>query len=156
MLGGADFTITANGSGFLSNSTVYWGTSALTTVFVSSTETNCDSYGCRHCHSRSYSDYSADSSPRRRNVRRVAIRSGFSTTAAATAPTVPNAVVSVTAGSTATYSISFPASVTNATATCLNLPTGCNMQFFVCLRRVDDFNFVLNSGWNLSGYGGVR
>jgi len=34
--GGAAFTITVNGSGFLANSTVYWGTSALTTQFVSS------------------------------------------------------------------------------------------------------------------------
>ena len=36
--GGAAFTLTVNGSGFAASSTVYWGASALTTTFVSTTQ----------------------------------------------------------------------------------------------------------------------
>jgi hypothetical protein len=128
--GGADFTITANGSGFLSNSTVYWGTSALTTVFVSSTQLTA---------TVTAADIATPGATAI-NVQTPAPGGGTSDilqfevdspAAAATAPAVPTAVVSVTAGSTATYSISFPASVTNATASCLNLPTGalCSFSF---------------------------
>ena len=128
--GGAAFTITVNGSGFLANSTVYWGTSALTTVFVSSTELTA---------TVTASDIAIPGATAI-TVQTPAPGGGMSdvlqfevdsASASATAPTVPSAVVSVTAGSTATYSISFPASVTNATATCLNLPTGalCSFSF---------------------------
>ena len=36
--GGAAFTLTVNGSEFVANSTVYWGTSALTTTYVNATQ----------------------------------------------------------------------------------------------------------------------
>jgi hypothetical protein len=52
-----------------------------------------------------------------------------SPSAVATAPTVPSTVVTVTAGATATYSISFPGSVASATATCLNLPAGATCSY---------------------------
>ena len=128
--GGPSFTITVNGSGFLANSTVYWGTSALTTQFVSSTQLTA---------TVTAADIATPGATAI-NVRTPAPGGGTSDvlqfevdspSGSATAPTVPGTVVSVTAGSTATYSISFPASVTNATATCLNLPTGavCSYSF---------------------------
>jgi hypothetical protein len=128
--GGAAFTITVNGSGFLANSTVYWGTSALTTVFVSSAQLTA---------TVTAADIAAPGATAI-TVQTPAPGGGISDVlqfevdsqaAAATSPTVPSAVVTVTAGSAATYSISFPASVTNATATCLNLPAGalCSFSF---------------------------
>jgi hypothetical protein len=128
--GGAAFTITVNGSGFLANSTVYGGTSALTTQFVSSTQltatvTAADIAipGATAINVQTASPGGGTSDVLQFEV--------DSPSAASTAPTVPGTVVTVTAGSTATYSISFPASVTNATATCLNLPAGaiCSYSF---------------------------
>jgi hypothetical protein len=112
-----------NGSGFLANSTVYWGTTALTTQFVSSTQLTATVTAAGI----------ATPGATAVNVRTPAPGGGTSDvlqfevdspSGTATAPTVPSTVVTVTAGSTATYSISFPASVTSASATCLNLPTG--------------------------------
>ena len=128
--GGPAFTITVNGSGFLANSTVYWGTSALTTQFVSSTQltatvTAADivTPGATAINVQTPSPGGGTSDVLQFEV--------DSPSATSTAPTVPSTVVTVTAGSTATYSISFPASVTNATATCLNLPVGaiCSYSF---------------------------
>jgi hypothetical protein len=135
--GGAAFTITVNGSGFLANSTVYWGTSALATQFVSSTQLTA---------AVTAADI-ATAGATAVNVQTPAPGGGASDvlqfevdspSASATAPTVPSAVVTVTAGSTATYSISFPASVTSATATCLNLPAGaiCSYSFATGLLTI--------------------
>jgi large repetitive protein len=128
--GGAAFTITVNGSGFLANSTVYWGASALTTQFISSTQLTATVTAAAI----------AIPGATAVNVQTPAPGGGTSDvlqfevdspSASATAPTVPHTVVTVTAGTTATYSISFPASVTSATATCLNLPAGaiCSYSF---------------------------
>jgi hypothetical protein len=128
--GGAAFTITVNGSNFLPGSIVYWGTSALATQFVSSTQLTA---------TVTAADIAVPGATAV-NVQTPAPGGGTSdvlqfevdsSSGSATAPTVPSTVVTVTAGTTATYSISFPASVTNATATCLNLPVGaiCSYSF---------------------------
>jgi hypothetical protein len=121
--GGAAFTITVNGANFLPNSTVYWGTSALATQYVSASQLTA---------TVTAADIAIPGATAI-NVQTPAPGGGTSDilqfevdspAATATAPTVPSTVVSITAGSTATYSISFPAAVTSATATCLNLPAG--------------------------------
>jgi len=128
--GGAAFTITVNGSGFLANSAVYWGTSALTTAFVSSTQLTATVTAADIATPGATAITVLTPAPGG-GMSDVLQFEVDSPSAAATAPTVPSAVVSVTAGSTATYSISFPASVTNATASCLNLPAGalCSFSF---------------------------
>ena len=128
--GGAGFTITVSGSGFLANSTVYWGTTALATQFVSSTQLTATVTAAAI----------AIPGATAVNVQTPAPGGGTSDvlqfevdspSATATSPSVPGTVVTVAAGTTATYSISFPTSVTNATATCLNLPAGaiCSYSF---------------------------
>jgi hypothetical protein len=126
--GGSAFTITVNGSGFLANSTVYWGTSALVTQYVSASQLTA---------TVTAADIAAPGATAV-NVQTPAPGGGTSDvlqfevdspSGSATAPTAPSTVVSVTAGSTATYTISFPADVTGATATCLNLPAGALCSF---------------------------
>ncbi len=121
--GGAAFTITVNGANFLPSSTVYWGTSALATQYVSASQLTA---------TVTAADISIPGATAI-NVQTPAPGGGTSdvlqfevdsSSGSATAPTVPSTVVSITAGSTATYSISFPAAVTSATASCLNLPAG--------------------------------
>jgi hypothetical protein len=128
--GGAAFTITVNGSGFLANSTVYWGTSALTTMFVSSTELTA-TVTAADIATPGATAITVQTPAPGGGTSDVLQFEVDSPSASTTAPTVPSAVVTVTAGSTATYSISFPASVTNATASCLNLPAGalCSFSF---------------------------
>jgi len=128
--GGAAFTITINGSGFLPASTVYWSTTALTTQFVSSSQLTATVTAADIATPGATAITVQTPAPGggTSDVLQFEVDSSSGT---ATAPSVPSAVVTVTAGSTATYSISFPAAVTNATATCLNLPAGaiCSYSF---------------------------
>jgi len=121
--GGTAFTITVNGSGFLANSTVYWGTTALTTQFVSTSQLTATVTAADIATPGATAITVQTPAPGggTSDVLQFEVDSSSGT---ATAPSVPNTVVTVTAGSTATYSISFPAAVTSATATCLNLPAG--------------------------------
>jgi sugar lactone lactonase YvrE len=121
--GGTAFTINVNGSGFLANSTVYWGTTALTTQYVSSTQLTATVTAADIATSGATAINVQTPAPGggTSDILQFEVDSPAATT---TAPTIPSTVVSITAGSTATYSISFPAAVTSATATCLNLPAG--------------------------------
>jgi hypothetical protein len=128
--GGAAFTITINGSGFSPTSTVYWSTTALTTQFVSSSQLTATVTAADIATPGATAITVQTAAPGggTSDVLQFEVDSSSGTT---TAPSVPGTVVTVAAGSTATYSISFPASVTNATATCLNLPAGaiCSFSF---------------------------
>jgi len=126
--GGAAFTLTVNGANFLPSSTVYWGTSALATQYVSASQLKA---------TISSTDIATPEAIAV-NVQTPAPGGGTSdvlqfevdsSSGSSSAPSAPGTVVSVTAGSTATYTISFPANVTSATATCLNLPVGALCSF---------------------------
>jgi len=126
--GGSAFTITVNGANFLPSSTVYWGTSALATQYVSASQLT----------ATVTSADIATPGATAVNVQTPAPGGGTSdvlqfevdsSSGSASAPSAPSTVVSVTAGSTATYTISFPADVTSAAATCLNLPAGALCSF---------------------------
>jgi hypothetical protein len=121
--GGAAFTITVNGANFLPNSTVYWGTSALATQYVSTSQLTATVTAANIANSGATAINVQTPAPGggTSDILQFEVDSPAATT---TAPTVPSTVVSITAGSTASYSISFPAAVTSATATCLNLPAG--------------------------------
>ena len=125
--GSAAFTLTVNGSGFTSQSTVYWGTSALTTTYASASKLTAPvsaaeiasvgltpitvqtpTPGGGTSYSFQFEVDSADSS--------------------ATPPSFTGTTATVAAGSTASYSLTMPSTVESATVSCLNLPTGaaCN------------------------------
>ena len=126
--GGAALSITVNGSGFLEKSTAYWGTTALTTKFVNSTQLTATvpaadvaQQGATAISVKSAGPGSATSNSMQFEV--------DSASAAATAPGISNAAVTVKAGSGATYAVTFPASVASATAACLNLPAGAKCSY---------------------------
>jgi hypothetical protein len=121
--GSAAFTLTVTGRGFVSGSTVYWGSTALTTTYGSATQLTAQVTELLIALAGTTAITVQTPAPGggTSNVLQFEVDSS---SGSATAPTTPSTVVSITAGSTATYSISFPAAVTSATATCLNLPAG--------------------------------
>ena len=127
--GGAAFTLTVNGSGFVASSTVYWGTSALTTTYVSATQltaqvpaTDLATGGIAAAITVvTPAPGGGTSSPFQFEV--------DSASGSTTGPTFTSSTETVTAGSTASYPVTLASGVTSATVTCLNLPTGASCSY---------------------------
>jgi hypothetical protein len=126
--GGVAFTLTINGSGFVSGSTVYWGTTALATQVVSATQLTVPvtaaeiaSAGITPITVQTPTPGGGTSSPLQFEV--------DSTNSATTPPSFTVATVTVTAGTTASYSLTLPSTVESVTVSCLNLPTGAACSY---------------------------
>jgi N-acetylneuraminic acid mutarotase len=127
--GGVAFTLTVNGSGFVANSTVYWGTSALTTTYVSATQltaqvpaTDLATGGIAAAITVVTPAPGGGTS----NAIQFEVDSASGST---TGPTFTSSTETVTAGSTASYPVTLPSGVTSATVICLNLPTGAACSY---------------------------
>jgi hypothetical protein len=134
--GGAAFTLTVTGSGFVSGgSTVYWGTSALTTTYVSATQltaqvpaTDIASAGNIAVTVQTPSSGGGTSNALQFEVDSTGSRS--------TPPTFTTLTATVTAGSPASYPVTLPSSVESASITCLNLPTGATCSYSATTNTV--------------------
>jgi hypothetical protein len=122
------FTLTVNGSAFLANSTVYWGSAALATTYVSSSQLT----------AQVTASQIATTGITAITVQTPAPGGGVSSAlqfevdmaaGASTAPTITTMTATVTAGSTASYTVTLPSNVTGATVACLNLPAGATCTY---------------------------
>ena len=127
--GGAAFTLTVNGSGFTAGSTVYWGTSALATTYVSATQLTAQVPA---------TDIATGGIAVAITVLTPAPGGGTSSSfqfevdsasGSTTGPTFTSTTATVTAGSAATYPVTLPSNVTSASVTCLNLPVGATCTY---------------------------
>jgi hypothetical protein len=124
--GSAAFTLTVNGSGFISGSTVYWGASALTTQFGSAAQITAQVPA---------SDIES-SATEPISVENPSPGGGTSNTlqfevdsSGAGSPSFAVLTATVTPGQSATYSVTLPSAATAVTASCLNLPSGASCSF---------------------------
>ena len=123
---GAAFTISVSGLGFVANSTAYWGTAALVTQFISSTQltaqvsaTNIANSGITGITVLTPAPGGGTSNPWQFEV----------DTAGTIPPSFTTVTATVTPGSTATYHVTLPQSATNVSALCLNLPSGATCSY---------------------------
>jgi hypothetical protein len=126
--GGAVLPLTVNGSGFIATSTVYWGTSALTTTYVSATQLSAQVPAADIATAGTISITVQTPTPGggTSNAWQFEVDSVSS---GATAPTITSTTETVTAGSTASYPVTMPSAVTSVSVTCLNLPTGAACSY---------------------------
>jgi len=126
--GGAVLPLTVNGSGFIATSTVYWGTSALTTTYVSATQLTAQVPAADIATAGTISITVQTPAPGggTSNAWQFEVDSVSS---GATAPTITSTTETVTAGSTASYPVTMPSAVTSVSVTCLNLPTGAACSY---------------------------
>jgi hypothetical protein len=124
--GNAGFTITINGSGFTSGSVIYWGTSALTTQFVSAAQISA---------SVPASDIASPGTDAV-SVQNPSPGGGTSDTlqfevdsAGAESPSFAQNTATVTAGQSATYSVTLSSAANAVTVNCLNLPGGATCSY---------------------------
>jgi hypothetical protein len=124
--GDAAFTLTLNGSGFISSSTVYWGSSALTTAYVSSTQVTAQVPASDIATSGTDSITVENPSPGGGTSNTLQFEVDSS---GAGSPSFSATTATVTAGQPATFTVTLPSSPTAATASCLNLPTGAACSY---------------------------
>jgi sugar lactone lactonase YvrE len=126
--GGPAFTLTVNGSAFMANSTVNWGSTALATTYVSSSQLTAQVTASQIATAGIYAI----------TVQTPAPGGGVSSAlqfevdmagGASTAPTITTVTATVTAGFTASYTVTFPSNVTGVTVACLNLPAGATCTY---------------------------
>ena len=127
--GNPAFTLTVNGNGFIAGSTVYWGSSALSTQFVSTTQltalvpaSGIASAGITAITVETPAPGGGTSGTLQFEVDSAGTSSSASPTFTATSASVP-------AGNTATYPVTLSSSVSNVTVSCLNLPPGATCSY---------------------------
>jgi hypothetical protein len=124
--GDATFTLTVNGSGFTSGSTAYWGTSALTTLYVSSGQVTAQVPASDIASSGTDSVSVQNPSPGggTSNVLQFEVDSSGSGS-----PSFGASTATVTPGQSATYSVTLPSAATAVMVNCLNLPGGASCSY---------------------------
>lgn len=126
--GGAAFTVTINGSGFTGNSRVLWGSSALPMQYVSSSQLTAAvaAAGIASMGTTAMTVQTPTPGGGTSNSFEFEVDSPASTAAA---PTIDLSTATVSAGSTAIYPVALPSTVTSASVSCLNLPSGATCRF---------------------------
>jgi hypothetical protein len=133
--GGTAFTLTITGTGFVSGSTVYWGTTALSTQFVSATQLSAQvatadisSAGATAITVQTPAPGGGTSNSLQFEV--------DSAGSGSTPPTFGSSTATVAAGSTASYPVTLPSTATSVSVTCLNLPSGATCSYSAATNTV--------------------
>jgi FG-GAP-like repeat/Bacterial Ig-like domain (group 3)/Chitobiase/beta-hexosaminidase C-terminal domain len=125
--GSSAFALTVNGLGFTASSTVNWGSTVLSTQYVSGTELTAQVQASAIANSgtATVTVQSPMAGPGSSNALMFEIDSAGSNTA----PNFATSSATVSHGSSATYPVTLPSSATDVSATCLNLPIGATCSY---------------------------
>jgi hypothetical protein len=126
--GGAAFTLTVTGSGFVSGSTVYWGTSALTTTYGSTTQLTAQVPAADIATAGTTAITVQTPSPGGGTSKAFQFEVD-SASGSTTGPTFTSSTATVTAGSSASFPATLPSTVESVSVTCLNLPSGASCSY---------------------------
>jgi hypothetical protein len=133
--GGAAFTLTVTGSEFVSGSTVYWGTSVLTTTYGSATQLTAQVTAAEIAIAGLTPVTVQTPTPGGGTSNALQFEVD-STGSGSTPPTFTTVTATVTAGSPASYPVTLPSSVESASVTCLNLPPGATFSYSATTNTV--------------------
>jgi hypothetical protein len=125
--GAAAFTLTVNGSGFISGSTVYWGSTALSTQFVSANQLTAQVQAAQIV-SAGIATLTVET-PAPGGGTSNTLQFEVDSSGSGSGPAFGTTSVSIASGATASYPITLPSSATNVSVTCLNLPRGATCSY---------------------------
>jgi hypothetical protein len=125
--GAAVFTLTVNGSGFVSGSTVYWGAAALSTQFVSASQLTAQVQAAQIV-SAGITTLTVET-PAPGGGTSNTLQFEVDSAGSGSGPTFGTTSVSIAPGATASYPVTLPSSATNVSVTCLNLPSGATCSY---------------------------
>jgi len=134
--GGAAFTLTVNGSGYTANSVVYWGDSAIATVYVSPIKLTAQIPATSIAAAGGIGLWVVTPTPGGGTSNAMLFQVDTPATTGVTAPTLTSLAATVTAGQTASYPVTVPSGATALTATCLNLPLGASCAYSAASNAV--------------------
>jgi len=127
--GGSVFRLTVGGEGFGANSTVYWGSTALMTQYVSESQLTAQvptaqiaSAGIVAITVQSPAPGGGSSNPMKFEVDSASPTSGD-------APVFTTNTATVQAGTPASYSVTLPSTASSVSVNCLNLPSGASCSY---------------------------
>lgn len=125
--GSAAFWLTINGTGFMPNSTAFWGTTALTTQYVSASQLKAQVSAAQVATAGVNAVTVQTPAPGggTSNTMQFEVDSAGSTTP----PSFTTLTATVNPASTASYPVTLPSSASNVTVNCLNLPTGAACSY---------------------------
>jgi hypothetical protein len=126
--GGAAFTLNVTGTGFVKGSTVYWGSTALTTTYSSASNLSAvvTAAGIANAGTTAVTVQTPAPGGGTSKTLQFEVDSAGS---GSTAPTLTAITATVTAGSPASWTVSLPSTVQSATVSCLNLPAGASCSY---------------------------
>ena len=127
--GSTAFTITITGTGFLSSSTAYWGTTALSTQFVSASQLTAQVTSGQVAGAGITAISVQSPAPGGGASNALQFEVDTAGTGSGTAPTFTSLTASVAPGAVATYPVTLPSTATNISVTCLNLPSGATCAY---------------------------
>ena len=127
--GGATFTLTVTGSGFTTGATAYWGTYALATSYVSATQLTAQVPAADIGTSGNTVGVIVQTPSPGGFTSNVFLFEVDSASGTITGPTFTSTVATISAGSPASYPVTFPSSVNSVSITCLNLPAGAACSY---------------------------
>jgi hypothetical protein len=128
--GNAAFTLTVNGSGFISGSTIYWGATALTTTYVSTNQLTAQVTAAEIASTGTSAITVQTPTPGGGASSALEFQIDSTGNPTTTAPVFAAPTATVTAGSSASFTASLPTAVTGVVSTqCLNLPTGATCSY---------------------------
>jgi len=125
--GNAGFTLTVNGVGFVSGSTIYWGTTALSTTFVSATQLQTQ-VPVSSIAIAGTSKISVQS-PTPGGGASSSMQFEIDSASTGSEPSFTTVTATVTAGQSASYSVTLPSSASNVSVSCLNLPANASCSY---------------------------
>ena len=125
--GGPAFMLTVNGAGFLSGATVYWGSTALSTQFISPSQLTAQVPAASIATPGTTTVTIQNRGQAASNALQFEVDSAPAGSTAS--PVFSNPSATIKPGASATYAVTLPASATNVSAACLNLPRGASCSY---------------------------
>ncbi len=126
--GSAAFTLTVNGTGFMPNSAMYWGSSSLTTQFVSATQLTAQIPASDVATAGTTAITVQTPTPGGGTSNSLLFEVDSAGTGT-TPPTFTTVTATVAPGTSATYPVTLPSSATFDSVNCLNLPSGAQCSY---------------------------
>jgi sugar lactone lactonase YvrE len=127
--GGSAFTLTVTGTGFVASSTIYWGSTALTTTYVSATKLTAQVTAAQIAATGTSAVTVQTPSPGGGTSNSMIFEVDSSSSTSSNAPAFTTLTATVAAGATASYPVTLPSMASGITVSCLNLPANSTCSY---------------------------
>jgi hypothetical protein len=134
--GGAAFTLTVSGSGFIPASTLYWGSTALVTQYTSATQLTAQVTTTEIASAEITSITVQTPIPGGGTSNLVQFEVDTAASGSASAPSFTTLTATVAPGSTASYPVTLTSGATDVSVSCLNLPVGATCTYSAAVGAV--------------------